>query len=246
MTVNNTMMAPMGWYPVGSTLRWWDGAQWTRGYYSDGKMRVNAFMVDQPALAWVFGPVFMVLGLGNVLMSGLKNALDMHSGVDVFAGLMLIAVGILWIVIGIRSTIIRGIPAPSSAPVVFDEARPLPGEVEGYGARWVTVGPKTARWWTGVRWTHYVGQRTGVRTTFTGAAEYRFMQALGLGMLGAGALLLAASLAVFTLAGGGLFDALMIAGVLLVAGIVIVIVTQTAYRRMLLIPQSAPAPVQAG
>lgn len=240
MAVNNTMMAPMGWYPVGSTLRWWDGAQWTRGYYSDGKMRVNAFMVDQPALAWVFGPVFMVLGLGNVLMSVLKNAVDMHSGVDVFAGLMLIAVGILWIVIGIRSTIIRGIPAPSSAPVVFDEARPLPGEVEGPGARWVTVGPKTARWWTGTRWTQYVGQRVGVRTTFTGVAEQRFMLILGLALLGAGVVIVGASAIALGVAGGDLFDAFIIGGVLLVAGIVVVIVAQTVYRRTLLLPQTAP------
>lgn len=230
----------MGWYPVESTLRWWDGTQWTRGYYTDGRMRVNTFMVDQVVIAWIMGPLFLLLGVSNLLQAMVKSALHLHSGIDICSGVLLIAVGIVWFVVAIRSTMIRRIPAPVSAPVVFDEARPLPGEVEGPGARWVTVGPKTARWWTGTRWTQYVGQRVGVRTTFTGVAEQRFMLILGLALLGAGVVIVGASAIALGVAGGDLFDAFIIGGVLLVAGIVVVIVAQTVYRRTLLLPQTAP------
>src|SRR5690606_39052495 len=82
------------------------------------------------------------------------------------------------------------LPAPSTAPVFDPSTRPLPGEVEGAGAGWYPVSGQVTRWWTGTRWSSYIGQKVGVRPTHSGERSYRLSMAVGwvlagLGVLGA-------------------------------------------------------------
>src|SRR5690606_37147345 len=87
--------------------------------------------------------------------------------------MMFLVAGVIWLIGGVHVTRVRKLPAPRTAPVFDASARPLPGEVVGSAAGWYPVSGPVVRWWTGARWSAYVGQKVGVRPTQYGPRSYR-------------------------------------------------------------------------
>ena len=236
-----TAPAP-GWYDTSAgTPRWWDGSHWTGMRIKGGVPGADWNSTEQPALAWVLGCFFLMLALAQF-------GLGLLAGGIFASGTITFCLAALWFVMAIQTTAVRRIPVPGSAPVVVDAVRPLPGEQEGADAGWYAVAPSVTRWWTGARWSQYIGTRYGPRPTFTGARTLRILVWMGWILVGVGGLALVVGIVVLVI-GIGADDfglTAVIGGVILVGGILFgalgaaVLVMSRLQRRTLLLPELAP------
>lgn len=155
--------APLpGWYATSvESARWWDGKKWTGMRTKNGKPGIDWSTTEQVSVTWVLGAVFAALG-------SVQFALGTITPGVTFAGIPMLIVAALWFGIGIQTSIVLRIPTPTSAPLMLDVFRPLPGEQEGPGAGWYPISATASRWWTGARWTQYTNSKFGIRPTFHG------------------------------------------------------------------------------
>ncbi|WP_460798018.1 DUF2510 domain-containing protein [Microbacterium sp. GXF0217] len=236
--------APMGWYPVPGTsdVRWWDGVVWTPYRVRDGRPKPDAFAVEPAVTGIVLGIVFLVL-------AGMQMLTRIVSGNDAFVltTLLMVAAGAVWLIGGIATNALRRLPAPQGPPFADAVVRPLPGDVEGPGAGWYPVTGQAGRWWTGVRWTWYVGSKIGTRPGHFGPRGYLISMIagwvvaaiallalvigiLGIGLAGAGEEMLGAFLGFFGIPFGLILAALAVFLLLLVR----------SRRYALLLPEGPP------
>lgn len=171
-----TPTAPMGWYPVVGTsdVRWWDGAVWTPYRLRGGTPRPDAFANEPESNGLVLGFVFIVLAITQLSTRSFSD-----QPFFTFLPVLFLVTGVLWLIGGWRMSQLSKQPAPSTVPVFEPSTRPLPGEVEGAGAGWFAVSGFVTRWWTGTRWSEYVGQKFGVRPTQYGDRTYRVSMIIG-------------------------------------------------------------------
>lgn len=169
-------MAPMGWYPVVGTadVRWWDGAGWTPYRLRDGRPRPDAFAIEPQSNGLVLGFMFIVLGFTQLSTRTFSDQPFFS-----FSPVLFLGAGAIWLIGGWRMRQLTRHPAPSTVPVFDPSTRPLPDEVEGAGAGWFAVSGYNTRWWTGTRWSEYVGQKYGVRPTQNGERSYRVSVIIG-------------------------------------------------------------------
>lgn len=232
-TTNNV---GMGWYetPTGP-IRWWDGRHWTGFIIARGLPKADGATIDQPALAWVFGAMFLSLAVLQALLNPITS-------------IATFALAAIWWIIAFKSSAVRRIAAPTSQPVLIDETRPLPGEQEGPGSGWYPVTPQATRWWTGSRWSQYTGSRVGVRPTFHGATAIRRLLVFSWSILGVGVVSIIVAIVLLfvgaadpsngVLTGIGVF--LLMAGIVLsVLGPVLLAMSRTQ-KRLLLLPEAPP------
>lgn len=125
----------------------------------DGVPGTDWANVEQVGFAWAMGVVFLALG-------GTQLSLALMSPSVSFSAVPTLLLAVLWFAIAAQTTAIVRIPAPTSAPLMLDVFRPLPGEQEGAGAGWYPITASTTRWWTGTRWSQYTHARFGIRPTF--------------------------------------------------------------------------------
>lgn len=159
----------MGWYQVPGTadVRWWDGVMWTPYRVRDGKPRPDALAMEPPAMGLVLGIVFLVLAMMQV-----TAAVISQSPGNFALPVILMSVAVIWIVSAAHTRAVRRLPVPQSAAIVDAVVQPLPGEVEGPDAGWYPVTRQASRWWTGSRWTWYLGTNLGPRPGHAGPRGY--------------------------------------------------------------------------
>lgn len=163
-----------GWYPVPgvSEVRWWDGQHWAPYSIGSRGPRGNWYATEPPGIAYVFGAIFLALGLMQLLLS------TMSSGMA-FAGIGPLLLGAFWMSAAIALSIVRSRPAPLAGAEVLDSiVQPLPGRAEGDGAAWITLTPRLSRWWSGVRWGEYVVEANRIRPTHGGAKTFRVLKVM--------------------------------------------------------------------
>ncbi|SMG18060.1 DUF2510 domain-containing protein [Agreia pratensis] len=236
-----TAPAP-GWYEtVAGFPRWWDGSHWTGLRIKRGVPGADWNTTEQPVMAWVLGCFFLMLALAQF-------GLGLLAGGIFATGTITFCLAVLWFVMAIQTTAVRRIPVPRSAAVAIDAVRPLPGEQEGADAGWYTVAPNVTRWWTGARWSQYIGTRYGPRPTFTGARMLRILAWMGWIFVGLGGVALVVG-AVVLVGGIGANDfglMAIIGGVILFGGVpfgalgAAVLLLSRLQRRTLLLPEHAP------
>lgn len=231
-----------GWYvtPAGPA-RWWDGRKWTAlRTKKDGSHGSDWAATEQPALAWAIGAVFA--GLGAVQLS-----LGLASPSASFGGFPTLLLAALWFGIAIQTSAVLRIPAPTTAPLMTDVFRPLPGEQEGPGAGWYPVSGTTTRWWTGARWSQYTHTKFGIRPTFHAPQARAALRRVGIGIFALAAVALA--IGVFFIVVGANdpadYTSPVIGWVTAVGSVVfallgVVVLAMTNYQTRLLFPPSEP------
>lgn len=245
---------PMGWYREDSTgeVRWWNGNRWQAFRISGGHAKADWFGVEPPAVGFVFGVIWICLGLVQLSLSIMQLSSGTGSGAgaaSLISVSLLLALGIFFFVISGMSVQLRRMPGPSTPALAPEGARPVPGEQEGPGAGWYPVSPRAQRWFSGARWGHYLADRKGVRPTFTMITWYRVAQATGWMLVGIGVLLLVVSVigavvsAVVPEEIGILFVLLIIGplfGVVLLGGGIAVLVSVRTRRPETFLPTAPP------
>lgn len=172
-----TPTAPaMGWYPVPGSedVRWWDGTGWAPYRIRDGRPKADPVAVEPAAMGFVLGILFIVMG-GFQLIGALVTDLSTF----LLPPVLFVCSGAILLVGAIHTRGLRGKPSPTAAPVVDDSARPLPHEVEGPGAGWYPMTRQVTRWWTGTRWSWYIGSSFGARPGYAGPRGYRISLVMG-------------------------------------------------------------------
>lgn len=189
-------------------------------------------------MGWVLGSAFTAVGLMNVLRAATQPWY-------LAMAMVFLAMAGWWFIGAARAGARRRMPAPLTAPIVDDSLRPLPGEAEGPAAGWYPVAGATLRWWTGMRWAHYVSEKGVLRPTQGGAAIYRALMivVLVVGALGLGAVLVGIVIAA-TSGGSWQADGVIVIGVtcLLMAGLIWLVFHLRRYA-LLLPPHPPTAPV---
>lgn len=192
-----------GWYPTpAGSERWWDGRKWTALRTKDGRIGIDWASIEQVGLGWVLGGLFLALG-------GVQVALAVVSPGLVVAAVPQLLLAALWFAITIQTTLVLRIPRPTTAPVVREEFRPLPGEQEASGAGWYAVSGTLSRWWTGTRWAHYTVARWGIRPTFHAARTRRTLRSITLAFLAVAALAVLAGIVLVAMNAAGAAPAAM-------------------------------------
>ncbi len=190
----------------------------------------------------------MVLALVQIVVGILSPALAL-------AGIPTLVIAAVWLVIAVQTTAVRRIPKPVTAPIVIDAVRPLPGESEGAGAGWYRVSAGATRWWTGTRWSQYMGSVYGIRPTFHAATAMRTLKGVAVGVIALAVLAVVIGVALVVtdaIVLGGVGDAAfsvtvigwaVAAGGLLIGLVGAGVVAVTRFQmRTLLMPASPPAP----
>lgn len=232
---------PMGWYSVPGTtdVRWWDGSAWTPYRVRGGKPLPDAFAVEPVSVGFVLGFVFLAVAL-----SQLSLALAGGDAVFSLSPLLFLGVAAVWFVGAITGSRVRKGASPQSAPLPEPAGGPLPGQVEGEGAGWYPMTGQVARWWTGTRWSWYIGQKFGVRPGHAGPRGYRVSMILGWIMAGLGVLAVLGGFLLYWLLGPGLSAgtvsvAIVVGGIILAAlGALVLVLTRV--RRDAMVPPEAP------
>ncbi|KDA05263.1 hypothetical protein DC31_04120 [Microbacterium sp. CH12i] len=230
--------APMGWFPVVGTsdVRWWDGGGWTPYRLRDGKSRPDAFAIEPASTGMTLGILFIVLGFTQFNTYSLSG----QPGLAITPVLFL-ASGVIWLIGSFRVSQLKKLSVPSTVPVFDPSTRPLPGEAEGAGAGWYPVAGRVTRWWTGTQWSHYVGQKFGVRPAHAGARGYRVSMIAGWVLAGVGALGVVLGIAMIALLDRWVGVAVIIPAVILgLAGGLIVLLTYIRRYTMILPTQAPP------
>ena len=236
-----------GWYRVPGTsdVRWWDGATWTPYRVRDGRPKPDVFAIEPAVTGIVLGIVFLVLAAMQMLFGALSR-----SSLFPWAAVVMAAAGAVWLIGGITTNGLRRLPAPQGAPFVEAVVRPLPGDVEGPGAGWYPVTGQAGRWWTGARWSWYVGMRIGVRPGHFGPRSHLISMVAGwviaavalvglvLGALGIG-LAVSGEEAI-----GAFLGILGILFSLVFAGLALFVLLLTRARRYAMVLPEGPPPVR--
>lgn len=230
-------LPPMGWFPVPGTtdVRWWDGAGWTPYRLRDSGPRPDAFAIEPGGTGLTLGFVFIVLGFtqfGTYNLSG--------QPLFAFTPVLFFVSGAVWVIGGFRANRLKQISPPSTVPVFAPSTRPLPGEVEGPSAGWYPVSGSVTRWWSGTRWSGYVGQKLGVRPTHSGARTYRTAMILGGVLAGVGVVGAAFCFFVITALGRWASMMIVIPAVIFVLGGVAVLLSVHLRRYTLIVPPQPP------
>ncbi|WP_449276804.1 hypothetical protein [Leucobacter sp. GX24907] len=231
--------AQPGWYhvPGRDEIRWRDEQHWTAYRIARGRPGANWFAVEPPMIGYAFGAMFLALGFAQFGVAALSRSFPVTA-------ILMLLLAALWFATGIGASIVRGLPAPQSAPLAFEAVEPLPGRVEAPGAGWYPIAGRTHRWWSGTRWGSYIVHAGRVRPTFTGPAAYRSLLITGgavvalgvVGVLVGVALLLIVPGAVPTWGGG-----LLIAGGAMIGVVGAILFPVTFARRaVLLLPERPP------
>ena len=232
--------APMGWYqvPGEGDVRWWDGASWTPYRLRDGRPKADAFAVEPPATALVLGILFMLVGVMQLGTAAIGD-----SGSFRTTGVLFLIVGAVWLIGSMQSSSVRKKPAPQSGAMWPDAVRPLPGEAEGPGAGWYPVAGQVTRWWTGTRWSWYIGQKYGVRPGHAGPRGYLVSMVLGWVMAGLGLIaLIGGAIGAAVLSGPMVLigaGAIVLGVLLLLLGGLILLITHLR-RHTMILPTKAP------
>ncbi|KTS13226.1 hypothetical protein [Microbacterium testaceum] len=234
------MDAHAAWYAEGEGLRWWDGSRWTGMRVADGRPVIDWITADRPAPLFVASALFFVAGAIHLFLVG-------FSPFYLVTAVLFLALSFFWLFGALHVRRVLRIPAPTTAPVVIDAVRPLPGEQEGTGAGWFPVSSTVSRWWTGTRWSQYTWTRSGIRPTFHGARSFRILlwvegviTALG-ALLGIAGIVVAVSSSdadVMTVAVG----TIVVGAVLFLLGGVLLALSPLS-RRPLVVPSTPPAPL---
>ena len=234
------MEIPAAWYAQGEGLRWWDGARWTGMRVKDGRPGVDWITADRPTPLFVSSALFFVAGAIHLFLV-VFNPFSLVTA-SLFLGL-----SFFWLFGALHVRRVLQFPAPTTAPVVLDILRPLPGEQEGPGAGWFPVSSTVGRWWTGTRWSQYTWTRSGIRPTFHGARSFRTLLWVEGGFVGLGALVVVAGIVVMALASEAMATGvgvivIVVGAVLLLLGVLLLALSPIS-RRPLVIPSAPPAPV---
>ncbi|MGW8482544.1 DUF2510 domain-containing protein [Microbacterium sp. NPDC055903] len=252
-TVGATVQQPaaaeiaMGWYPVPGTVdvRWWDGTTWTPYRVRDGRPKPDAFAIEPAATGVVLGIVFYAVAALQLFSAVISGNTSFY-----VTPLLFVFAGTVWLVGGIASKGLSRLPAPQGGPLMDAVVRPLPTDVEGPGAGWYPVSGQATRWWTGTRWSWYVGMKFGPRPGHFGPRSYLISMicgwivaavavcgiligALGIGLSAAGDASVGAALGVIGIAFGVIFGLLALFVLLL-----------TRSRRYAFTLPSTPPPVR--
>lgn len=245
-TVLASPSVPPGWYPVPGVgeVRWWDGQHWAA--YSIGKRgpRGNWYATEPPGVAYVFGAIFLALGL---LQLGLSKV---ASG-SLFTGIGPLLLGAFWMSAAVALSIVRGRPDPAADTVVTDPVvQPLPGQVEGDGAAWIALTPRLSRWWSGARWGEYVAEANRIRPTHGGAKTFRVLKIMAWLVIAVGIIAALVGVALLVLLPPDLLSR-VIGVIVLCSGIVFAVVGGILFpiiqlrRHALLLPAHPPTPAHS-
>lgn len=231
----------MGWYQVPGTtdVRWWDGVIWTPYRVRTGKPRPDVLAVEPPAMGLVLGIVFFVLA-----MLQLTAAVITQSPGNFALPVVLMSVAVIWILGAAHTHAVRRLPAPQSAPIVDASVQPLPGEVDGPGAGWYPVTGQASRWWTGSRWTWYLGTKFGPRPGHAGPRGYLVSMIVGWGVVAIAVIGVVAAVA------GSVMEQSLVTGLMIVFGIIFallfgglgafVLLLTRSRRNAMLLPTTPP------
>lgn len=231
------LLPPTGWYavPGKDDVRWWDGAGWTPYRIRGGGPRPDWAAIEPAGTGLVLGVLFIFLGLTQFgLYSVSGNAAVSATPV------LFIAAGIVWIIGGAHSSAVRKLPAPQTAAIIDFSVRPLPGEVEGVGAGWYPVAGQVTRWWTGTRWSWYIGQKFGVRPGQAGPRGYRVSMVLGWIFAGVGVLVVALGIVLIGAMDAFVGVAIVVIGVVLALAGGLIVLMMYLRRYALILPDRAP------
>lgn len=231
-----------GWYvtPAGPA-RWWDGKKWTAmRTKSDGSHGTDWASTEQVGFAWALGAVFASLGAVQFVLGTLAPGVS-------FAGIPMLLVAALWFGIAIQTTAVLRIPVPTSAPLMAEAFRPLPGEQEGPGAGWYPITGTTGRWWTGARWSQYTNSKFGIRPTFHAPQAQAALRWVGIGVFALAAIALIIGV-FFIIVGANdpsdyassVIGWVTAVGAVVFAGLGAVVFAMTRYQTRLLFPPSEP------
>ncbi|MFK4791656.1 DUF2510 domain-containing protein [Microbacterium sp. ZW T5_56] len=224
--------APMlGWYRVPSTgeTRWFTGAIWSGYSLRDGVPRPDRITGSQrSSQGLVLAMLYVVIGVSQTLI-GLNNRAFVASG------LLFLLLGAFWLYGALRARRRERLPWPADAPVITDEMRPLPGEVEGPTAGWYPGDQLgRTRWWTGTRWSQYIAKAGEVEPMHGVERSLLLATRMGLGLLIAGVLVLTLGLVLVNAPGAGSpsVTIAVVGGALLFIGVLLWGVFLARYRAL--------------
>lgn len=231
-----------GWYatPAGPP-RWWDGRKWTGlRFRADGTPGTDWGNTEQVGFTWALGVVFLALASVQLVLGMVTPGVS-------FAGFPLMLVAALWFGIAIQTTIVLRIPVPTSAPLMLDIVRPLPGEQEGPGAGWYPITGTTSRWWTGARWAEYTNSRFGIRPTFHAARSLAALRVTAIGVFALAALVVVVGIVFIVIGANNPSDYVspvvgwvMAIGGVLFAALGATVIAMNRYQARLLLPPAEP------
>lgn len=231
-----------GWYltPAGPA-RWWDGKKWTAlRTRNDGSHGTDWASTEQVGLAWALGGVFVALG-------SVQFTLGIVSPTVSFAGFPMLLLAALWFGIAIQTSAVLRIPVPTTAPLMTDAFRPLPGEQEGPGAGWYPISGTASRWWTGARWSQYTNTKFGIRPTFHAPQAQAALRWVGIGVFALAAIALVIGVFFIVIGANDPSDYassvigwVTAVGAVIFAGLGALVFAMTRYQMRLLFPPSEP------
>lgn len=234
----------MGWYPVPGTadVRWWDGTVWTPYRIRDRKPKPDVLAIEPPSAGLALGIAFLVIGLLQ-----LSLAISLRSPGVFVAPVLFVLVAVIWIAGARHSQAVRSLAAPHSAPVIDPVVQPLPGEVEGPGAGWYPMTGQVTRWWTGARWSWYVGLKLGARPGYAGPRGYLASMIVGWFVVGLAVTGLVLVVAGSIMEQGPVTGFMIVIGIifaLIFGGVAVFTLLLTRSRRNAMLLPTSPPPLR--
>lgn len=235
---------PMGWYqvPDSADVRWWDGVMWTPYRIRAGRPRPDALAVEPAQMGFFLGIVFFVLA-----MLQLSAAVITRNPGNFVLPVLLLTAAVVWFVgAGYTRALTRN-AAPRTAPIVDATSRPLPGEVEGPNAGWYPVTRQASRWWTGSRWSWYIGTKMGARPGHAGPRGYLISMIAGWAVAAIALLALILTVVGAVMAQGPYSGGIIVIGVMLTvvfSGLAAFALLLTRSRRNAMLLPTTPPPLR--